>query len=321
MQTGLRIETFNLTKRFSNFTAVNKLNLNIKAGESYGFLGPNGAGKTTTILMILGIYRPTEGEVLINGERINRSSFALKRRIGVVAEYQSFYDEMSAWEYLMFFARLYRTDNAERRGQELLEQLTIWEWRDVLIGGYSTGMKKKLGFARALIHYPDLLILDEPVSGLDPFGIIQVREIIKNEQARGCTILISSHILSEVERTVDRVGIIANGELIHQDSMKNIRKDVSGFDRIELKFSEVSDLDVTKLRSLPYIMDIERDGNKIILEVKRDKDHSEDIGRFALKNQLVIIEMKRIEKTLEDAFITITENNLTKLTGSSGNKS
>ena len=175
MKTGLTVETKNLTKRYGNFTAVNHLNLDIKAGESYGFLGPNGAGKTTSLMMLLGILKPTEGEVRISGELVSSDAFNTKRLIGFVPENQSFYEEMSAWEYLMFFAKLYQTERPKERGQEILEHLDLWAWRDVLISGYSNGMKRKLGFARATIHSPDLLVLDEPIAGLDPLGIIQIR--------------------------------------------------------------------------------------------------------------------------------------------------
>ena len=309
MSNGLKIITSQLTKRFGNFTAVDNLDLTVESGESYGFLGPNGAGKTTTILMILGIHQPTSGKVLINGKNVSSAAFDIKNRIGVVAEYQVFYEDMTAWEYLMFFARLYCVENPEKKGQNLLEQLSLWEWRDVLVGGYSTGMKKKLSFAKALVHSPDLLILDEPVSGLDPFGIIQ------QEKAQGCSVLISSHILSEVEKTVDRVGIIANGKLIRQDSMDKIRKNVSGFERYNLSFTNIDDRVLGSLAKLEFVIHLEKSGNNIILDTKDDADYSKKIGTFILEHQLIVTEMKKPEKTLEEAFITITENNLDRLAG------
>lgn len=315
MECGLKIRTKDLTKRFGSFTAVNKLNLIIEPGESYGFLGPNGAGKTTTILMILGIHKPTNGYVLINDKQMNTSAYHIKRKIGVVAEYQSFYDEMSAWENLMFFASLFDVDDPENRIRELLERLGLWEWQNVLVNGYSSGMKKKLGFARALLHSPDLLILDEPVSGLDPFGIIQVRNILKNEQARGCTLLISSHILSEVERTADRVGIIYKGNLILQDSMENIRKKIKSLECIDLVFASINESEINGLKNLPFVEKLDKDGDHISLYTRSDLDYRELIGRHIVENRLILIEMKKVEKTLEDAFVTITENNLNYIAG------
>ena len=320
MNTGLKIETSDLTKKFGKFVAVDTLNLTIEPGESYGFLGPNGAGKTTTLLMMLGIHKPTSGKVLINDTDVQSGSFALKNRIGVVAEYQSFYDEMSAWEYLMFFANLFKVSEPEKKGQALLEELGLWDWRDVLVGGYSTGMKKKLGFARALVHTPDLLILDEPVSGLDPFGIIQVREMLKSEQAKGCTLLISSHILSEVEKTVDQVGIIANGRLILQDKMETLRQRVAGSQNIELTFASIRDDDVAELRRLPFVTQIDQLDNHLIIKTGDDQDYREPIGKTIMERKLVLLEMKKAEKSLEEAFVTITEQNLAHLAGEGRNE-
>ena len=167
--------------------------------------------------------RPTSGEVRLFGKRLSDDPFALKRRVGVVIEAQSYYDEMTAWEYLTFFARLYRAQDASKRGQTLLERLGLWEWRDTIIGGFSTGMQRKLALVRALLHAPELLILDEPVASLDPFSVKQVRELLLDEHAAGRTILISSHILSEIERTADRVGIIARGRLLFEDTMSSLR--------------------------------------------------------------------------------------------------
>lgn len=314
MRQGFSLQTQHLTKRFGGFTAVQDLNLSLQPGESYGFLGPNGAGKTTTLMMLLGVWRPTRGTVLINGQPVGRSAFDLKSRIGVVAEYQSFYEEMSAWEYLMFFGRLFEVEHPEARAEALLERVDLSEWKDVLIGGYSTGMKKKLGFVRALLHAPELLILDEPVSGLDPFGIVQVRELLLAEQAAGCTLLISSHILSEVERTVDRVGIIANGRLLVEDTMENLRGEVSAARKLHLAFAAISEAALAELRAKPYVRNLEVEDGRITLWVEAGVDPRADIGAFILAHDLVVLEMKQEEISLEEAFITITENNLHQLT-------
>lgn len=314
MRQGFSLQTQHLTKRFGGFTAVQDLNLSLQPGESYGFLGPNGAGKTTTLMMILGVWQPTRGKVLINGQPVRRDAFDLKGRIGVVAEYQSFYEEMSAWEYLLFFGRLFEVDHPAHRAEMLLEKVGLVDWKDVLIGGYSTGMKKKLGFVRALLHAPELLILDEPVSGLDPFGIVQVRELLLAEQAAGCTLLISSHILSEVERTVDRVGIIANGRLVAEDTMDNLRGEVSATHKLCLTFAAISDAALAELRAKPYVRNLENEGGRVTLWVDADADPRADIGAFILSHDLIVLEMKQEEISLEEAFITITENNLHQLT-------
>lgn len=308
------INTQNLKKKFGSFTAVEDISLNIEPGEIYGFLGPNGAGKTTTIMMILGILKPTSGEVRIFGEKIDQQPFMIKRRIGVVAEYQNFYDEMTAWEYLMFFARLLEVENSEKRARELLEKLNIWEFRDVLIGGYSTGMQRKLGFVRALLHSPEILILDEPVSGLDPFGIVQVREILNDEHSAGTTIMISSHILSEVERTADRVGIIARGRLIVEDTMPNLRQIVSAQNQIELDLHQPDEALIEDLASLPFVTSLRSEKGHLILSTLNDKDYRPDLGSFLAGRGAIVLGMKRIETSLEEAFITITEKHIREWT-------
>jgi ABC-2 type transport system ATP-binding protein len=299
-----------LTKKYGRFTAVDKLNLTIESGESYGFLGPNGAGKTTTLLMLLGILLPTSGEVKIKGDPVRSDSFALKKNIGVVAEYQTFYENMTAWEYVMFFAQLYQVSDSEKRAEELFDHLKLEKWKNTLISAYSTGMKKKLGFIRALIHSPELLILDEPVSGLDPFGIIQVRSLLMAEKARGATLIISSHILSEVEQTADRVGIISRGKLILEDSMDKIRHRVGDGEKIHLKFANLPPEKFERFLSLPFVTQATRDGNLVTLLTKEDADYSEDIGKFILDQQLITLEMKKSETTLEEAYVTISEQSL-----------
>jgi ABC-2 type transport system ATP-binding protein len=304
------ITTKNLKKKFGSFVAVEDISLNIAPGEIYGFLGPNGAGKTTTIMMILGILKPTAGEVRIFGEKIDKKPFMIKRRIGVVAEYQNFYDEMTAWEYLMFFARLLEVEDAEKRSRELLEKLNIWEFRDVLVGGYSTGMQRKLGFVRALLHSPEILILDEPVSGLDPFGIVQVREILNEEHKAGTTIMISSHILSEVERTADRVGIIARGRLLVEDTMPHLRQIVSAQNQIELDLHLPEQSLIQDLSSLPFVTNLSQEKGHWILSTLSDRDYRTELGGFLAGRGAVVLGMKMIETSLEDAFITITEKHI-----------
>lgn len=317
------IRTKNLTKKFGDFTVVNDLCLNVMRGESYGFLGPNGSGKTTTLMMLLGVLKPSSGTVVIEGNEISTTSFAIKRRIGVVAEYQKFYDEMTAWEYLMFFAKLFQVENEKARAADLLKRVGLLKWKDVIIGGFSTGMKKKLGFVRALLPSPDLLIFDEPVSGLDPFGIIQIRELLDFEKKQGRTFLISSHILSELEKTVDRVGIISNGKLIAEGTMDNLRKLAGDRDRYELAFVKLREKEVLVFRNLPDVLEVNQSGNNLTIYAEKGKqDLRKEIGKCILDMQLIAIGIEKVDATLEETFITITENTLSTITDnlSMGNK-
>jgi ABC-2 type transport system ATP-binding protein len=301
------IKTDGLTKVFGRFTAVDHVNLELQRGEIYGFLGPNGAGKTTTLMMLLGSLAPTSGRIRIFGRELADDPFGIKRRIGVVIEAQSYYDEMTAWEYLMFFAKLYRAENAEKRARELLERVSLWQWRDVVIGGYSTGMQRKLAIVRALLQSPDLLLLDEPVASLDPYGIRQVRELLMEEHAAGRTILISSHILSEVERTTDRVGIIVRGKLLFEDTMDNLRRRVTGLRRIQIELVEPANGLAKELRTLPFVSNVEASGQQLTIVTHDDRDYRTDVARAIAGQGGIVQQMRNIEPTLEEAFITITE--------------
>jgi len=291
------------------------VSLALQAGEIYGFLGPNGAGKTTTLMMMLGILLPTTGSVRIFGKRLQDDAFNIKRRIGVVIEAQNFYDEMTAWEYLMFFARLYEVQHAERRAQQLLERVNLWQWRDVLIGGYSTGMQRKLALVRALLPSPDILILDEPVASLDPYGIRQVRELLMDEHALGRSILVSSHILSEIERTAQRVGIIAQGRLLFEDTMANLKSRVSGQRRIEVELLEPAADIVKDLSALPFVDKVNAELERLTIFTHGERDYRSEVARTLAGHGAIVQGMRTIEPTLEEAFITITETEVRSWAG------
>ncbi len=301
------VKTHDLTKVYGSYTAVDHVNIELYRGEIYGFLGPNGAGKTTTLMMLLGVIAPTSGSAQIFGKRLADDPFALKRRMGVVIEAQHYYDEMTAWEYLMFFARLYEAENAEKRARHLLERVGLWQWRDVTIGGFSTGMQRKLAVVRALLHSPELLILDEPVASLDPRGIRQVRELLMEEHAAGRTILISSHILSEVERTTDRVGIIVRGKLLFEDTMENLRRRVMGERRIEVELVDPVNGLAGDLRGLPFVTKVDATERQLTIATRDDRDYRAEVARAIAGSGAIVQGMRTIEPTLEEAFITITE--------------
>jgi len=312
------IETRNLTRRFGRFKAVDDLSLRLEPGEIYALLGPNGAGKTTTISMILGTLTPTSGEVLIFGKRMAEDPFAIKRRIGVVAENQAFYPRMTAWEYLMFFAELYQAEFGAERAEHLLKQVELWDWRQGLIGQFSAGMRRKLGFVRGLLHSPEVLILDEPVANLDPYGILQVRAILQEERALGRAILISSHILSEVEQTVDRVGIISKGRLIIEDNMKNLRQLVGGQRRIEVELVELPAGLVARLEHLPFVTEVLADRTNLTVFTLEDRDYRSDLGRVLSEQGAIVQGMRAHEASLEEAFVTITEQHIRQWAGEMG---
>lgn len=316
---GDAIITRDLARSFGDFKAVDGVNLTIRRGEMYGFLGPNGAGKTTTLRMILGLLKPTAGDVHLLGELVTPDAMAIKRRVGVAFEQQSFYDEMTALEYLLFFGRLYQVEKAGNRAAMLLERLNLWHVRDLLISGYSTGMQRKLSFARALMHSPEVLVLDEPVSGLDPFGIRQLREILLEERARGHTVLISSHILSEIEQTADRVGILARGKLIAEETTAALRRKVSPLTRIEIEIDRAVATLADALSAHAFVQTVTVEGNRLHIDAALDAEAgSNQDGRAAISRTLqeqgaLILDMRTIAPSLEDAFVQLTESVVDRL--------
>ena len=216
------IEVEGLSKRFGSRQAVDGLSLSARTGEIYGFLGPNGAGKTTTIRMLLGILAPDTGSIRICGRTVRRGDRAGRMLVGAVSELQYLYADMTCEEYLSFFASLHRVVRAKERVAEMLSDVGLAERAGDRAVELSKGLQQKLGLARALLHDPPVLILDEPVSGLDPHGIREVREIITRERGRGRLVFISSHVLSEIERTADRVGIIRQGRLVYEGPVGDV---------------------------------------------------------------------------------------------------
>jgi ABC-2 type transport system ATP-binding protein len=304
-----------LVKRYGTLDAVRDLNLDVRQGEIYGFLGPNGAGKTTTLLMLLGIERPTAGTIELFGRPGPPDPFAVRTRIGVVGEAQYLYDDLSAWEYLLFFGRLYRVASPEPRAQELLERLDLWEFRRLRARDFSRGMQQKLGLARALLHQPDLLVLDEPVSGLDPHGIRQVREILAEQHARGVTILMSSHILSEVERTADRVGILYGGRLVAEESVASLSARLEPEPILELDVEQLGTGTVERLREQTFVREVTltpdetRSGRASVrVRVSSDADYRREISAIVGGAGGLITGMRQERLTLEEAFVRLTRD-------------
>ncbi|MDD6794957.1 MAG: ABC transporter ATP-binding protein [Clostridiaceae bacterium] len=218
------LKTYNLTKKFKNFTAVNNLNMNIKQGDIYGFLGENGAGKTTTIRMIMGLISKSEGEIEIFSEKFSPSNKEALKRIGAIIEYPGFYPNLTAGENLDIHRRMMGIQD-KTCIIDSLKMTGIDDVEDKKVKEFSLGMKQRLGVSRALLHHPEFLILDEPTNGLDPRGIKEIRELIlelRNKQ--GITFLISSHILSEIQQMATKIGIINKGNLLEEVSLDELEK-------------------------------------------------------------------------------------------------
>ncbi|MBP9532065.1 MAG: ABC transporter ATP-binding protein [Syntrophaceae bacterium] len=218
------IKLINLTKDFKTTLAVNRLNLEVAAGEIYGFIGPNGAGKTTTIRMMGGIIEPTDGKILIGGIDVSRNPVGAKKIIGFVPDRPFLYEKLTGMEFLKFIADLYRVDLRvfSRRAPELLEQFALWQWKDEIVEAYSHGMKQRLIIAAALLHDPRVMVIDEPMVGLDPEAVRMVRDILKGLAQQNVTIFVSTHTLSLAEDLCDRIGVIHKGTLLAQGTVAEL---------------------------------------------------------------------------------------------------
>lgn len=243
MARELAIRTYGLTKQFDRHFAVNDVDLQIAVGEVYGLIGPNGAGKTTLIRMLATAEEPTQGEIYIHGDRLlsNQSNTTLKRRLGYLPDDFPLYDNLTVWDYLDYFARLYSLHEPRRtqRMYEVLELVQLQSKYKSLIATLSRGMKQRLSLARTILHQPILLLLDEPVSGLDPIARVQFREIIKVLQEAGMTILISSHVLSDLAELCTSVGIMEFGYLVESARLQDLYQ---RFSRRQILLSTLGDL-------------------------------------------------------------------------------
>jgi ABC-2 type transport system ATP-binding protein len=260
MTKELAVCTRGLTKQFDRHIAVNDVELQVESGEVYGLIGPNGAGKTTLIRMLAAAEEPTTGEIYINGDRLLRdqSNPKLKRRLGYLPDDYPLYDDLTVWDYLDYFARLYRLREPRRtqRLHEVLELIQLTNKRNSLISTLSRGMKQRLSLARTIIHEPILLLLDEPVSGLDPIARMQFREIIKTLREAGMTILISSHVLSDLAELCTSVGIMELGYLVESASLQELYRRLS---RQEIFLSTLGNLEAltSELKNHPWVEDWE----------------------------------------------------------------
>ena len=314
------IQTEGLTKKYGDFTAVDSVDLSIPAGEIYGFLGPNGAGKTSTIMMLLGITSPTAGRIQLFGEEYTSGRLDLRRRIGVVPEKHpvGMWSWMTAGEYLSFFADIFGLKNPGKRIEDLLTQVQLIGVANKRISEFSRGMLQKLSIVRALLHDPDILFLDEPISGLDPIGIKQVRDLIIAENREGRTIFISSHLLSEMEKICHRVAIIFNGKLLAEDSMDILLLKLARDREIDIDLEEVPAGLAEEIEKLDFVNSVSVTENTIAVKVPKEGDYRKDISRFLIKKELIPLQFKEKSISLEEAFVTITQDNVKLLAGVGG---
>lgn len=305
------IEIQNLTKKYGSFIALNQLNLTLAEGTVFGFVGANGAGKSTTFSILATLLSPTSGDALINGKSVVKEPKEVRKQIGYMPDFFGVYDQLKVDEYLDFYGASYGIATAERAIliPQLLELVNLMSKRYEYVDLLSRGMKQRLCLARALIHDPKVLILDEPASGLDPRARVEMRDILRNLKTMGKTILISSHILPELAEMCDEIGVIDNGKLIAHGNVATIQAQLQGEKRIVIKVTERLQEVRAFLEEDPKVSSIDLIESKLEIEFNYRGTDEEQVAllKRAVLADLPIYALIEEEKDLEDVFMAITK--------------
>ena len=306
MTTPAAIETTNLTRDFESVRAVDELSIRVETGTVFGFLGPNGSGKTTTIRLLLGLIPPSSGDATVLGFTPWTQGDQVRARTGALLEHTGLYERMTAVENLEFFARIWRMDKPLRtkRIQDLLEHFGLWDRRDDRIGEWSRGMRQKLAIARALIHQPPLIFLDEPTAGLDPVASASLRNDLSNlATTDGVTVFLTTHNLTEAERLCDHVAVIYNGHFLGGGPTKDLIE--SGTSRtLTVRVDSPATQTESALANTAGIASHSRDGQTLQIELCPGTDASA-VVRSLVERNVDIVEVTTSRSTLEDAFLDL----------------
>ncbi len=307
---GNVVETFELTKTYGDFKAVDQLDMEVTQGEIFGFLGPNGAGKTTTVLMLMGLSVPTSGTGTVGGFDIVEQSREIRSAASILPEYSSLYGDLTAFENLDYLGKLNDMPKEERedRIHETLEIVGMSDWLDEKYESFSRGMKQRVGIASTMMKNPQVIFLDEPTLGLDPVGTREIRELIldlKNKQ--GLTVVMTSHILSEVQVTCDRIAIINQGKLVLKETMDNLNNIMMGAEdrSVEFKLSEVTPELIEQVEAVDGVKQVTQENGRIYVYGNAESDFT--VSKTIVENGSTILMMKPREYTLEEIFMKYYE--------------
>ena len=303
------IETNDLTKMYGELYALNRLNLTLQQGDVYGFIGPNGAGKTTTMRILATLLNPTWGEATVCGYSIYTGSKEIRRVIGYMPDFFGVYDDMKVIEYLEFFASAYRIKGPARRKicEEVLELVDLTYKRDALVTSLSRGMTQRLGLARTLLHDPQVLLLDEPASGLDPRARIEMRALLKELRSMGKTILVSSHILPELADICNKIGIIEQGLLLVNgavtDVMKQVRTDIVLNIAVSDRMTDAANL----LENQPEVESVQDKNGVLVVKLNEGVNQYGFLANRLIEQGFELTLFKEDEINLETAFMHLTK--------------
>jgi len=299
----------NLHILYGKMHAVRGLSLHISRGEIFGFIGPNGAGKTSTIKVLATLLKPTSGQVRVGGTDVVGHPEMVRRKIGYMPDFFGIYDDLTAGEYLHFFAAAYRIPADQRDGliRDVLALTDLTQKYDAPVDGLSRGMKQRLGLSRVLLHDPELLLLDEPASGLDPRARIEMRELLKELQSMGKTIIVSSHILHELAQFCSHIGIIEAGQMVANGSLQDIYRTLSLRRTIHIQLANPSPELHAAIRALPQISGLEEQPDRLAAQLREDQFAPEDLldAMHALGARIRMFQPDAMD--METAFMKLTE--------------
>ena len=302
------VEAISLTKQFDKLLAVDNLSFSTTKGEIFGFLGPNGAGKTTTIRMLTGISRPTKGTAKIMGYNIQTQSIQAKEQMGIVPDVSNIYNELTAWDNLVFTGKLYDMPKAfrENRAEELLKMFGLYERRQEKVQGFSRGMKRRICIAMALMNRSSIVFLDEPTSGLDVQSVLIIRETIRKLNQQGLTIFITTHNLEEASQMCDRVAIINHGKIAAIGTPEKLKRTVQGLQSVEIAFEKTPIDALRELKELPDTREVVKAGDKFRLFTDDPSSVLASVWSYAQNNNLKLVTVNTLGPSLEDVFVSLT---------------
>jgi ABC-2 type transport system ATP-binding protein len=299
------IRTEGLTKQFGDNLAVNDLNLHIEAGEVFAFLGPNGAGKTTTVRMLCSLIAPTAGRAWVNGHEVGVADMDIRRSVGILTEAPGLYERLDAVRNLTLYAKLYEVEDVAGQVEKYLRMLGLWERRDEPVGGFSKGMKQKLAIARALVHEPPLLFLDEPTAALDPEAARTVRDFVGEIKQAGRTIFMCTHNLDEADRLADRIGVIKR-ELIQVDSPANLRRSLYGR-RVVIHLVSVTEPVLTAVEGLPFTTEVQQVDNTLVVSLDDPEEQNPTLVERVVAAGGRIRYVNELRHSLEDIYFSLID--------------